>query len=142
MLEKLAQQRRETEQHTGGTVTSGSTTKKARGRIQKRNIRVTNQDDKCPGRPTAKTQPSRSSRRKRTSEELPIPDSLEEGNKLGPPRADTPVNKVPSESGADTEMVDEEIHVEKAFNEAFEELDDDISDDTLEELFNDPLSAE
>jgi hypothetical protein len=142
MLEKLAQQRRGIEQHTGGAVTSGSTTKKTRGGIQKRNIRVANQDDKYPGRPTTETQPSRRSRRKRTSEELPIPDDLEEGNKLGRPRTDTAVNQVLGESGADTEMIDEEIHVETAFNEAFEELDNDISDETLEELFNDPLSAE
>ena len=144
MQEKLGQQWGEIEQHTGGTVASESTTKKTRGGIRKRNVRVTNQDDKCPGRATTKTHPSRRLRKTRTSEELPTPDSLEEANKLERPWADTAVNRVTGESGGDTEMVDEEIHVEAAFNEAFEELDDDndISDETLEELFNDPISAE
>ena len=138
MQEKLAQQRREIESRISLVTGSFMAKRTTRGR-SKLNVRNKDQAAKSPGKPATRSQASKLRGRKGMQKKPSIPDRPE-GDELD--RSGNLINTVIGDSSGDTEMVDEEIHMETVFNEAFEELNDEISDDVLEELFNDVVSEE
>jgi hypothetical protein len=142
LQEKLELQREQIENQLGIAIGTPKTIQTAQGG-QKQDNRSTRRTEKPLGRPPTRPPTSRPVLRKRklfTTSQPPMHNNLEDTNGLSEPGNE--VNQVPIEgadeqSNGDTEMVDEEMHIESEFNAAFAELNDEFFDETLEELFND-----
>jgi hypothetical protein len=108
---------------------------------QRRISRTRSQSAKPIRKPPSRRQSNPKARRQKF-QESPAPSSLKE-NDPRPSGSEGAVNKEKNES-VDTESskaaeIDEEMQLEKEFNEALEELNNEFSNEALEGLFNEVL---